>query len=245
VALRNRIGLLSESYSYSPFKDRVLASKSYTREILRYVAGHTADVRKLLATADQPSDRIPVRTKVVSLGERTILGFVEERKDGKRVPTKEPKDYRLNFQAGIEPTLEVQRPHAYLLSANQTAVVEILQRHGIAVEEVREDSELACQVYAVEKSSRAERVFQKHNLVTLEVTRRDETRKVPTGTFVVRTDQRLGTLACFLLEPQSEDGLATWNAFDPLAAGSDYPVVRVPKEATLTTRPARPLPEDR
>ena len=41
VALRNRIALLSESYSYAPFKDRVLVSKSYTRGIFQYVAATT------------------------------------------------------------------------------------------------------------------------------------------------------------------------------------------------------------
>jgi dipeptidyl-peptidase 4 len=245
LALRNRVGLLSESYSYAPFKDRVLVGKAYAREILRYVSGHAADVRKLLAAADQPHDRIPLRTKTASLGERTVLGFVEEQKDGRRVPTKEPKEYRVTLQAGVEPTLEVQRPFAYLVPAKWSGVVETLQRHGIVVEGLREDAELACQVYAVEKATKAERVFQKHNLATIDVTRRDETRKVPAGTFVIRTGQRLGTLASFLLEPQSEDGLATWNAFDPLAAGADFPVVRVPKEAKVDTKPVPPLAEDR
>ena len=43
--------------------------------------------------------------------------------------------------------------------------------------------------------TRAERVFQKHTLVTPDVARRDETHMVPAGTRVVRTDQVLGMLA--------------------------------------------------
>jgi hypothetical protein len=46
---------------------------------------------------------------------------------------------------------------------------------------------------------------------------------------VVRTAQRLGTLAAYLLEPQSEDGLCAWNFFDgTLKRGTDFPVLRVP-----------------
>jgi dipeptidyl-peptidase-4 len=245
LALRNRVGLLSESYTYAPFKDRILAGKAYSREILRYVAAHAADVRRLLANADKPRDRIPLRTRTASLGERTVLGFVEEVKDGHRVPTKEPKDYRVSFMAGLEPTLEVQRPFAYLVPSSLTGVIETLQRHGIEVEELRAETELACQVYTVEKATRAERAFQKHNLVTTEVTRRDATRKFAAGTRVVRTGQKLGTLASYLLEPQAEDGLTAWNAFDPLAAQKDFPVVRVPAEAKLGTRPLPPTAKDR
>ncbi|HWB20784.1 MAG TPA: hypothetical protein VG711_10815, partial [Phycisphaerales bacterium] len=46
---------------------------------------------------------------------------------------------------------------------------------------------------------------------------------------LVRTAQPLGTLAVYLLEPQSEDGLATWNFFDDsLTVGSDFPILRIP-----------------
>jgi hypothetical protein len=241
LALRNRVGLLSESYSYAPFKDRVRAGKTYTRDIFRYVADHPAEVRKLLANADRPRDRIPLRTKIVSLGERTVLGFVEETKGGRRVPTKEPKDYRLPLLAGVEGTVLVQRPYAYLFPASFASAIETLHRHGIAVEELTADAELDLQVYRVEKVAKADRVFQKHNLVTVEVARRDEKCKLPAGTVVIRTDQKLGNLAAYLLEPQSEDGLTTWNFFDAgVTERKDFPVVRLPKEAPTTRRPLPP-----
>jgi len=34
------------------------------------------------------------------------------------------------------------------------------------------------------------------------------------GTFVVRTAQPLANIAAYLLEPQSNDGLVTWNFLD-------------------------------
>jgi hypothetical protein len=38
-----------------------------------------------------------------------------------------------------------------------------------------------------------------------------------------------GTLLMSLLEPESEDGFATWNGFDDaLARGRPYPVLRLP-----------------
>jgi hypothetical protein len=243
-ALRNRIGLLSESYTYAPFKDRVLVGRAYTREIFRYAAAHKDELRAMLAKADKPRDRIALRGKEVSLGERTVLGYVEEKRDGRTVPTKETKDYTLQLLTGVEPTVLVQRPWAYLVPASFTSAVETLQRHGISVEELREPAEIDVQVYKVDSVAIETRAFQKHKLVTLEATRRDEKQKVPAGTLVIRTDNRLGTLASYLLEPQSEDGLATWNFFDTgIEKGKDFPVLRVPREAKLTTKPAK-LPAD-
>ena len=187
-------------------------------------------MRKLLAKADQPRDRIAVRTKTVARGEATILGFVEEMKDGRRVPTKEPKDYEVALQNDVEPTVVVQRPFAYLFPASFTGRRRDAAAARHHVEELREDIELDVEVYKVEKLTKAERVFQKHNLVTVEVARRDETRKMNAGMVVVRTDQPLGTLAAYLLEPQAEDGLTTWNFFDQaLGEGKDFPVLRLPK----------------
>ena len=68
---------------------------------------------------------------------------------------------------------------------------------------------------------------------------------VPAGTLVVQTAQPLGTLAVGLLEPRSEDGLATWNFFDAgLKDGGDFPVVAAaPGRRRCHDRPAEPLAE--
>jgi hypothetical protein len=53
----------------------------------------------------------------------------------------------------------------------------------------------------------------------------------------VSTNQRLGTLAAFLLEPASEDSYFTWNFFDAaLQVGANAPVRRfmtMPRLATV------------
>ncbi|HET6778386.1 MAG TPA: hypothetical protein VFH26_05820, partial [Gemmatimonadales bacterium] len=59
---------------------------------------------------------------------------------------------------------------------------------------------------------------------------------VPAGWFLVRTDQPLGTLAAYLLEPASEDGVVTWNLLDrELGVGSAYPILRVDAEVAPTS----------
>ena len=62
---------------------------------------------------------------------------------------------------------------------------------------------------------------------------------------VVKTAQPLGSLAAYLLEPRSEDGLTTWGVLgDSLAANSNFPVMRLPKSYPLTLGDAPTLPEN-
>jgi dipeptidyl aminopeptidase/acylaminoacyl peptidase len=257
VGLRGRIAILSESYSYAPYRDRVLASRDFVRAILDYTAQNHSAVRKLMSQVrdatvragkdPKAADRVAVRQKTVSFGKPvTALGFVEERKNGRTVATDKPHDYTVEYWGLCEPATSVERPYAYLFPASLTHAVENLQRHGIRVEELREDIELDLEVAKVTKVHRAKTAFQKHHLELLDATVRPETRRVEAGTILVRTGQALGTLAAYLLEPESEDGLATWNFFDDVVAeGKDFPVLRLPKELPITAGPVRPLAEER
>jgi hypothetical protein len=255
VGLRNRIGILSESYSYAPYRDRVLATRAFVQSILEYSAAHKDQLRTLLTDARQATakagrepnaaDRVALRCKVVPVARPvTVLGFVEEEKNGRRVATTQPKDYRAQYVGACEPTLSVRRPYAYLFPPTLAKVAENLQRHGLSVAKLRADAKLDVEVYRIDQVTRAPRRFQNHELVTVSASPRMESRSVPAGTLLVRTGQPLGSLAVYLLEPQSEDGLCTWNFFDDvLKEGQDYPVLRLPGPATLTAE-AVPAPAE-
>jgi hypothetical protein len=251
VGLRNRIAILSESYNYAAFKDRVRASKAFVQSIGEYTAENRDKIRRLLTEAREATvkagqepkekDLVVLQHKPAVVGRPVnVLGFVEEMKDGKRVATDRPHDYEVQYLGGAEPTLSVRRPYAYLLPAGLAKVGETLQRHGIDVKEVRDAVELDLEAYRIDKITRIPE-FQKHQPVVVQVTARKERRRIEAGTLLVRTAQPLGTLAVYLLEPQSADGLVTWNFFDDvLKEGKDYPVLRVPAPAPIATKRARP-----
>jgi dipeptidyl aminopeptidase/acylaminoacyl peptidase len=250
VGLRNRLSILSESYTHAPFKDRVLGSRAFVKNICEYAAENKDKIRKLLAGAREAAAKenatVALRYKEAPHGRPfNLLGFVEEERDGKRVNTGKPKEYELTYYGGTETTLSVRRPYAYLFPASFAKITDNLQRHGLVVEELREDIELDVEVYRVDKIAKTG-LFQKHEPVSLEVTPRKESRRVEAGSILVRSSQPLGNLAAFLLEPQSMDGLATWNFFDAaLKEGKDFPVLRLPEKVALTAGPVRPLPDDR
>ena len=257
LGLRNRIAILSEAYSYAPFKTRVLATRDFVLACLEEAAAHKTEIRTLLSEArdraitagraPKSEDRVTIRSEAKAFPEKvTVLGFVEREENGRKIATEEPGDYTAELVQNFEPTASVSRPWAYIIPGRFSAAIETLQRHGLTVNELREDVDLDVEAYRVDKVDRAARKYEGHEPVTLTVTPRQETRRIEAGSFVVATAQALGSLAVYLLEPGSDDSLATWNAFDAgLAEGSDFPVVRLLRPAPLLTIAARALPEDR
>ncbi len=237
VGLRNRISLLSESYSYASFADRVKASYHFVHSALESILANPNTITTVTRQAQTPA-RIALRSKTVAQAQPfAVLGFDP---DGK------PKDFSLSIVTKMEPELEVPVPEAYLIPAQFSLVSDTLRRHGIQVEELREDLELDLETYTVNEIQQSERAYQNHKATRLEVAPGKVTCRVPAGTFLVRTSQKLGRLAAYLLEPQAEDGLAYWNAFDDgLAKGKEYPVMRVGKLGGVAVGAPRPLPEDR
>ena len=63
--LRNRIAVLSEAYSYLPFRDRVMVTRAFVLETLRAAVAAEVEIRKLCREADR---RLTDRKEVVKFG---------------------------------------------------------------------------------------------------------------------------------------------------------------------------------
>jgi dipeptidyl-peptidase 4 len=245
-ALCGKVGILSESYSYASFKDRIDATRAFVTACFEVAA----DKRKELVKLTEPPKptRIPLRTQTTAFPEKsTILGFEEVEKDGKRVLTDKHKAYSLDLVLRVAEKELTELPFAYLVPPDRTAVVETLQRHGLKVEELREDIDLDTEAFLISKVDTQPYAESKKFLLVTEAGGewKRKTRHVPAGTVVVKTAQPLGLLAAFLLEPRSEDGLTTWGFFTKeMAPGSDFAVQRLPKAYPMALGAVRPLPEN-
>jgi dipeptidyl-peptidase-4 len=245
--LRGHMSILSEAYAYAPYKDRVLCTLEFLREIMRYAAEHGARISELHAEArrtvteagrnPQPDDLVGLRHRHAAFPRPVMIkgyGLTED-DSGRSVPTNEPAEHRVVHVGRFEPTVSVTRPYAYIIDPGLDGVIEKLRQHGIEVEPF--DGEAIVERYSVTKIDRAKRKFQGHRLLTLDVEARDVEVRYEDGAMIVRTAQPLGTLAVYLLEPRSADGLAAWNFLDDhLAVGAAYPIARVRSARDLQGR---------
>jgi hypothetical protein len=120
-------------------------------------------------------------------------------------------------------------PALYLVP-DDSSLVARLAAHGITVDAAQPLTRLGrIEEFIVDSIVHAARPFQGHREVRLAGHWQAASGTAPPATTrVVRTGQPLGRLAALLLDPESDDGLATWNAFDAmLRVSAPFPVRRV------------------
>jgi hypothetical protein len=125
--IRNRLGILVETYSYATFEDRIKADYWFLEETLNFAVGHSAAIQKATATADGESivgKEQSVRGRLVKQAEPVqivLADSVEERNP--YVPDR-PMLRRVNgtekietmpHYALVEPTESGVAPRAYIL----------------------------------------------------------------------------------------------------------------------------------
>ncbi len=245
LGLRGRIGLLAESYSYADYRTRVLASRQFVRECIESTIQRSAEIASLLKTIEQQASGSQRGTNDESLPlNATVQPYPEKVIVKGRVPgTDEPQDYAVEFWSRYEPTLQVRFPYAYLIPNPDRNILANLANHGVQMSQLTSSTRLMVKTRTVTAIRKNPTAFQKHQLMQLETEDHDEVREFPAGTCIVRTSQPLGRLAAWLLEPQSCDGLVTWNFFDGvLQEGTRFPVYCLMSPTDIATEPisARP-----
>ena len=229
AGMRGILGVLSESYSYATYEDRIRGSREFVLENLNYCVERNPELRRLVertredfvATAKTRPESLAMvldaRMEPFQQKEK-ILGFRGE----------EPAEIEVEFWGRYEPITTVSLPYAYAFDSKHEALAEKLRQHGIAVEKVEQPVDVEIEVETIVSINRAARAFQGHNMVRLETNVARAKREVPAGWFIVRTSQPLGRLASHICEARTCDGFVTWNMLDDfLKEGEEYPIWRV------------------
>ena len=127
--LRNRLGILSETYSYATFEDRIKAANWFVEEIVNFAAKNGEAIRKVTAAADAESivgteqavrgklsrfkDPVPV---VLADTKEERNPYVPDRPMRRRVNGSERVETMPHYGL-IEPTETGTAPRAYLIQA--------------------------------------------------------------------------------------------------------------------------------
>ena len=255
IGLRNRLAILNENYSYADYKTRVMGCYYFLHSILEYCSEHKDEIRELISKADRrtiqrglhpsESDAFAVEYDLKPLDKKiTILGYemkIEEREGGRPRITRTDtvKAYTVPYFVDFVPKRAVSFPCGYLIPAADTEVTAKLLQHGILVERLTEPAKLEVESFRITEIKGEERLYQGHRMNTTKGEYSKEEKEFPEGTLFISTAQPLGSLAAYLLEPESDDGLLVWNFFDRHIvpqwgrAPLSYPVYKLLKPANL------------
>jgi dipeptidyl-peptidase 4 len=257
--LINSIGILFESPGGQTLETGVTSGVVAYRAVLQFVRDRPERVVEAVNRA---------RAETVALGERAE-GDVAVRM--RYEPEDFPVTYRIAVGQGDErrivtvesdslmkkpvATLLRPRPFAYLLPPAAVDAVAMLRRHNIAVEVLRDSTELDVQAYTLTAIS-YEQAYNHAAATKVETGGTVDVRRTfPPGTFVVRTGQLLGRVVTHMLEPETTDNIVYWNTMDawlpkaalqrqlaaaPTSSGDDdpplIPIYKVPRPLPLPTR---------
>lgn len=234
--LRNRLGILSETYSYLPFAERVTNNRRFLEEVLGYAHTNAARLREVAAAADATrlvGQRLSVRSAVVRAPGtiEILMGAVDEEVNPysgrimhKRRDVSTPE--RMWDETTFTSTDAERVPAAYIVPAAETAVLERLRAHGITIEPLGAGPAPAVEAFRITATSVTERPFESHQERTVAGDWAAAAAPDLTGAFRVPMTQRLARLAFYLLEPRSNDSLATWNVVDEAIKSARYPILR-------------------
>lgn len=256
VGLRNRVAILSEAYSHDPFERRVASTYAFVREILSLIAERRSQILRLNASADStvadwashPGQGAAVPIRSAFAPERAIEPVLTEDLDRVAGPGGDTTLTQPGVPRGLRrsgrihpvpmavvdrftPTLTDRLPLAYAVPAGDTAILRLLRLHGIQMRQLASDTALgSAEQFHIDSVTLDPTLFQGHHQATVagRWLRSTSPGPVPAGTWLVPANQPLGVLAMYLLDPRSDDGIATWNFLNPeLVPGRVYSVVRL------------------
>ena len=248
--LRGRIGILSEAYSHDPFERRVASTRAFVTELLSLLAERGDRVVALSRRADRETTRwgsepssappVPIRselTRTPVVGD-VLVEDVERRAGDSTVyevgmprgarRTGRIRAVRMPIADRFEPVRTQRMPFAWGIAAGDTMIVRRLREHGVLVERLTAAWAAETERFSIDSVIVSPRPFQGHDELRLEGRWTTQRTLLPEGAYIVTAAQPLGVLAMYLLEPQSDDGLAAWNLLgSAVRAGASYPVVRI------------------
>lgn len=242
--LRGKVAILSEAYSHDPFERRVKSTYAFVREILSLTAELAPRMRQSIAAGNASMRDIPIRSEMAAAPDSgsVVAEIVERTGDSTRTQPGLPKGrrrtgryvtVRMPVYDRFNPTLIAPRPTRYVLAQSDTQAVRALRAHGVVVTQTGPaqagvDVMGVGFVFVIDSAVQSQRPFQGHREMRLTGKWRRESRAIPAGSYIVDTAQPLGILAVYMLEPQSDDGLVTWNFFDTqLKPGGVYPLLKI------------------
>ncbi|HET7040583.1 MAG TPA: M14 family metallopeptidase [Gemmatimonadales bacterium] len=239
--MRGRVSILSEAYSNADLHTRVDVTYNFVREVLSYLVEKRAELRDVIARSDRWHPDSVITRSVLGPGtpQDVIAELTTSAGEGSGM-------YARRTRTGVFKTIRMpvfdrfvgarREPLAegYLLPPQHSNIVALLRLQGIIVERLTAGWQGSVEAFKVDSLSAAPFVFEGHRTVSVEGNWGPKSVSVPAGWYFVPTRQRLGVFAAYVLEPESEDGVVTWNFMDrDLRRHGEYPFYRVRDALTV------------
>ena len=136
--------------------------------------------------------------------------------------TSTPMEFNVPLYESVEAVKSVSIPIAYGIPEQFISLVDKLYLHGIGVKTLNSDHRCVVERYRFHDVLFAQNPFEGRQCVDCTVERFNEEVVLPSGTFIVPTDQRTIRVIANLLEPDSPDSFVRWGFFNAFFERKEY-----------------------
>ena len=241
IGLRNRMSILSESFAHERFYQRIHSTYHFVYEILNHCNNHSEEIIKINKQAEWSAiEKVKNQAGTLKKGVRFKMVPTEKplqhfrtydyekflKEDGTTTLLRTGKIVyydNITYFAAFKDTVSALLPRGYIIPAGLDTIVEILRKQGVKVTTLEKNQRFSGESFFIEKWNKSPRKFEGHYMVSVEGTFNAREMLAKKGDFIVDMAQPLANLIFYMLEPQSDDGLLSWNFFDLILRGSNVP----------------------
>lgn len=229
AALFSTFSFMPETHMLKAYKERVASTYSIFEAFAEILNEEGAVVvEKVLANRESQKDReVFELNHVLNREEHSLITFLgyesgEKSSDISGLPRlyydrEQPFTKEVKFFDRYEAGLELTKPEAYIIPQGWYTVIENLQRNGVQLQQLENDTTIRVSIYEIKDFQTASRPFEGHYLHSNTQVEKSEDRiRFRKGDYMVVMDQPANRYIVEVLEPQSEDSFFNWNFFDTI-----------------------------
>jgi len=222
-ALANTISTLVEirgvGLARTSFKRRIHSSFLIALSYLKTATKNMQKVKDEIEKANQQSNELVVEHK---------RGIYKDEVKFIDINTNEYVEFEMVKRDALKAkaTLTRARPKAYIIEANQTAILDKLKTLGIEVEYLDKEKEYEVESYQVTSYYRKPIRYEKMKLQTVEVDLETTQKTFPKGTAMILTNQKRANLLAEVLEPEAANSFVSFGVLET-EKGETLPIYRL------------------
>lgn len=237
--LRNRAGLLIETHMLKPYKSRVRG----TYDVLRYTIEEIGKNRQSLFDANKRADDetiergktydasrvFPLQIGITDKSQPFAFKGIEYKVEDSDISGAKQIIYGTKPLSLTIPKFDegkvitsVTPPLYYIIPAQWSEVIQVLQAHGINFKRLTKNQSLEVESYRLTEPKWQANSFESRLPVSYKASPVKETREYLAGSVIVPLAQDTGNVIIDLLEPNSQDSFAYWGFFNPIFEQKEY-----------------------
>ena len=235
ASLFNCIGFVTETHMLKPFAQRVHSTYAFLNCWMQkanddYKTIHQLHVKADDAVAHQQLFSMNFKPDFTSVTTILFKGYEAERKPSDvtgapRLFYNRDKPYtkQIPFFNSFIPSVEIQKPVAYIIPQYSKKLISIFQNNGVLMQELSRDTLMKVEVYYITDYKSPDHPYESHYLHNSVTVKKDtQMIRMYAGDVMVKVNQPTNKFIVETMEPQSSDGFFAWNYFDGVLAQKEY-----------------------